>query len=183
MSTNRFYAKEIQNRNYLSPVGFKFALTKYPKVSFLSNRASIPAITAGTANQPSYLKDINVPGDKLVYDDFQLTFIVDENMENYMGIHNWLVGLTYPESVQQFTDQITEDGKGNIQNQFSDGTLLILNSNFQTQAQVRFRELFPTSLTPLEFLADDTEANYFTATATFKYTIYNIYAADGRTPL
>ena len=179
MSTNRFYAKEIQNRNYLSPVGFKFALTKYPKVSFLANRAQIPSITAGTAIQPSYLKDVNVPGDKLVYDDFQLTFIVDENMENYMSIHNWLVGLTYPESVQQFTDQIA----GDMKNLFSEGTLLILNSSFQTQTQVKFRELFPVSLTPLEFLADETETNYFTATASFKYTIYNIFAADGRTPL
>ena len=123
--------------------------------------------------------DVNVPGDKLVYDDFQLTFIVDENMENYMSIHNWLVGLTYPESVQQFTDQIA----GDMKNQFSEGTLLILNSSFQTQTQVKFRELFPISLTPLEFLADETETNYFTATASFMYTIYNIFAADGRTPL
>ena len=100
-------------------------------------------------------------------------------MENYMSIHNWLVGLTYPESVQQFTDQIA----GDMKNQFSEGTLLILNSSFQTQTQVKFRELFPVSLTPLEFLADETETNYFTATASFKYTIYNIFAADGRTPL
>lgn len=70
-----------------------------------------------------------------------------------------------------------------MKNQFSDGTLLILNSNFQTQAQVKFRELFPVTLTSLEFLADETETNYFTATATFKYTVYNIFAADGRTPL
>ena len=70
-----------------------------------------------------------------------------------------------------------------MKNQFSEGTLLILNSSFQTQTQVKFRELFPVSLTPLEFLADETETNYFTATASFKYTIYNIFAADGRTPL
>ena len=52
--------------------------------------------------QPSYLKDIDVPGDKLQYGEFSLRFLVDENMENYMSIHNWLTGLGYPETTEQF---------------------------------------------------------------------------------
>ena len=43
--------------------------------------------------------------------------------------------------------------------------------------------MFPISLTSLEFEATDTDINYFTAEVTFKYTVYNIVAADGRTPL
>ena len=34
--TNPF-DKQIENRNFLSPIGFKFSLTKAPKVSFFSN--------------------------------------------------------------------------------------------------------------------------------------------------
>jgi len=179
------FPNQIENRNFLSPIGFKFTLAKYPKVSFFSNSTKIPEINMGTAVQPTYLKDLDVPGDKLNYGDFSLRFLVDENMENYMAVHNWLTGLGYPETTQQFKDLTTndDDETRDLKEQFSDGSLHILNSNFRTQAIVRFRDLFPTSLTSLEFESSDTDINYFTAEVSFKYTIYNILAADGRTPL
>ena len=178
------FPNQIDNRNFLSPVGFKFTLSKEPKASFFCNSARIPEINLGTAIQPSYLKDLDVPGDKLTYGDFSLRFLVDENMENYMTIHNWLTGLGYPETTQDFKDLTTdEDGLRDLKRQFSDGSLHILNSNFRDVAIVKFKDLFPTYLTSLEFEASDTDVNYFTAEVSFKYTVYNILAADGRTPL
>ena len=182
MSCN--FPNQIENRNFLSPIGFKFTLAKEPKVSFFSNSARIPEINLGTAIQPTYLKDLDVPGDKLTYGDFSLRFLVDENMENYMAVHNWLTGLGFPETTQQFKDLTTnDDGVRDLKEQFSDGSLHILNSNFRDVAIVKFKDLFPTYLTSLEFEATDTDVNYFTAEVSFKYTVYNILAADGRTPL
>ena len=138
----------------------------------------------GTANQPTYLKDLDVPGDKMTYGDFTLRFLVDENLENYMAVHNWLTGLGYPETTQQFRDLTTDDENlRDLKKQFSDGSLHILNSNFRPQAIVKFKDLFPVSLTSLDFEASDTDVNYFTAEVSFKYTVYNIFASDGRTPL
>ena len=178
------FPNQINNRNFLSPVGFKFTLSKEPKASFFCNSARIPEINLGTAVQPSYLKDLDVPGDKLSYGDFSLRFLVDENMENYMTIHNWLTGLGYPETTQDFKDLTTdEDGLRDLKRQFSDGSLHILNSNFRDVAIVKFKDLFPTYLTSLEFEASDTDVNYFTAEVSFKYTVYNILSSDGRTRL
>ena len=178
------FDNQIQNRNFLSPVGFKFTLARYPKVSFFVTSARLPEITLGTAIQPSYLKDLDVPGDKLVYGDFTLRFLVDENMENYMVIHNWLTGLGFPETTQQFKDLTTDaDGIRDLNKQFSDGSLHILNSNFRDVAIVKFKYLFPTSLSSLEFESSDTDINYFTAEVSFRYTVYNVLAADNRTPL
>ena len=175
---------QIENRNFLSPVGFKFSLAKEPKAAFFCNSARIPEISLGTAVQPSYLKDVDVPGDKLTYGDLTLRFLVDENLENYMSIHNWLTGLGYPESTQDYRDLITND-KGIIdpKEAFSDGSLHILNSNFQDTAIVKSRDLFPVFLTSLEFEATEADTTYFTAEVTFKYTVYNILKPDGRTPL
>jgi len=177
------FDKQIGNRNFLSPVGFSFVLAKEPKVSFFCNSARIPEISLGTAIQPSYLKDIDVPGDKLTYGDFSLRFLVDENLVNYMAIHNWLTGLGYPETTQDFKDLITENQIQDLKKQFSDGSLHILNSNYREVAIVKFKDLFPIYLTSLEFEASDSDISYFTAEVTFKYTVYNILAADGRTPL
>ena len=179
------FDNQIQNRNFLSPVGFKFTLAKEPKVSFFSNSASIPEITLGNAVQPTYLKDIDIPGEKLTYGDFSLRFLVDENLENYMKMHNWLTGLGFPETTQQFKTLTTDDvtGEGALDQQFSDASLHILNSNFRDIAIVKFRDLFPVSLSSLEFDASEADIQYFTADVTFKYTIYDILGADGRTPL
>ena len=178
------FDNQIQNRNFLSPVGFKFSLAKEPKASFFCNSARIPEISLGTAVQPSYLKDVDVPGDKLTYGDFTLRFLVDENLENYMSIHNWLTGLGYPESTQDYRDLITNDrGITDPKEAFSDGSLHILNSNFRDTAIVKFRDLFPVFLTSLEFEATEADTTYFTAEVTFKYTVYNILKPDGRTPL
>ena len=178
------FPKQVANRNFLAPVGFKFTLAKEPKVDFFSNSCRIPEISLGTAVQPSYLKDIDVPGDKLSYGDFSFRFLVDENLENYMKIHNWLTGLGYPETAQQYKDLTTdESGIRDPKKAFSDGNLHILNSNYRDIAIVKFRDLFPIYLTPLEFTAEETDINYFTAEVTFKYTVYNVVSADGRTPL
>tara|TARA_B100001109_G_C18829687_1_gene458859 strand:- start:684 stop:1235 length:552 start_codon:yes stop_codon:yes gene_type:complete len=179
------FDNQIQNRNFLSPVGFKFTLAKEPKVSFFCNSASIPEITLGNTVQPTYLKDIDIPGEKLTYGDFSLRFLVDENLENYMKMHNWLTGLGFPETTQQFKTLTTDDvtGEGALDQQFSDASLHILNSNFRDVAIVKFRDLFPVSLSSLEFDASEADIQYFTADVTFKYTIYDILGADGRTPL
>lgn len=178
------FPNQINNRNFLSPVGFKFTLSKNPKIPFFCNSARIPEISLGSAIQPTYLKDLDVPGDRLSYGDFSLRFLVDENMENYMAVHNWLTGLGFPETTQQFRDLVTnDDGVRDLKEQFSDGSLHILNSNFRDVAIVKFRDLFPIYLTSLEFEANDTDTSYFTAEVTFKYTVYNVLAADNRTPL
>ena len=182
MSCN--FANEISNRNFLSPAGFQFTLAKTPKASFFCTSARIPEINLGTAMQPSYLKDVDIPGEKLTYGDLTIRFLVDENMENYMAIHNWMTGLGFPETTQEFKDLITnEDSIEDLQEQFSDGSLYILSSNLRVNAIVKFLDLFPVSLSSMEFDTQITDVQYFTAEATFKYTVYNILDDDNRTPL
>ena len=173
--TNSAFVKQIDNRNFLSGVAFKFNLAKFPKVDFFSNSARIPELNLELAQQASYLKNIDVPGERLTFGDFTLRFLVDENMENYLAVYNWLKGLGFPESGKQFTEIITDsDGQRDPKEAFCDGTLSILNSNYREVAKVKFNDLFPISITSLDFDATNTDVQYFTAEATFKYTVYNI---------
>ena len=181
--TGNPYDKQVSNRNFLSPTGFKFTLNRAPKVSFFGNSANIPSLTLGNAVQPSYLKDIDVPGDKIQFEDFALRFLVDENLENYMEIQNWIRGLGFPESLSEiYSLQKTgkvfdETAKG--MDIYSDGTLQILNSSFVPNFQIKFKDLYPYSLTSLPFNATDTDVEYFTAEVNFKYTIYDITDLSG----
>ena len=75
---NSAFAKQIDNRNFLSGVGFKFNLTKFPKVDFFSNSARIPELNLELTQQSSYLKNNDVPGERLTFGDFTLRFLVDD---------------------------------------------------------------------------------------------------------
>ena len=173
--TNSAFGKQIQNRNFLSGVAFKFNLTKFPKVDFFSNSARIPELSLELAQQASYLKNIAVPGERLTYGDFTLRFLVDENMENYKSVYDWLTGLGFPETTKEFADIIKDsDGQTDPKEAFCDGTLRILNSNYREVAKVKFSDLFPISLTSLDFDATNTDVQFFTAEATFKYTLYKL---------
>jgi len=172
------WSKQISNRNYLSPVGFKFVLSEYPKVDFFSNSSQIPGINLGVAVQSNYLKDIPIPGDKLSYDDFSFEFFVDENLQNYLQVHNWMRGLGYPQSVSEYQELLDSDelnpGVQDANFGQSDGSLILYNSNYYPIAQVNFRGLFPVSLSTLDFNAKVQDINFVTANVTFKYTLYDI---------
>ncbi len=179
-TTGNFYDTQIKNRNYLSPVGFNLTLNTKEKVEFFSNTATIPALTLGTAIQTTPLRNIDVPGDELLFDDFTMSFLVDEDLKNYMIVHNWLKGLGFPESIQQFIDlkrgdeYTPEVGAKSALNEYSDATLIIYNSSFNEISKVHFKDVFPISLSTIEFDATAGDINYVVATATFKYSIYNI---------
>jgi len=171
-------SRQISNRNYLTATGFKFVLSKYPKIDFFSNSAQIPSVNLGVAVQSSYLKDIPIPGDKLTYDELTLEFLIDEEMENYLTIHNWIRGLGYPESVKEYADLIFNDpitpGIFNAYSGQANASLLVYNSNFNSIAEIKFQGLFPVSLSAVSFDSRDAQSNYLSATATFKYSIYDI---------
>ena len=130
--------------------------------------------------QPGYLRDIPVAGDKLTFDDFTLSFFVDENLENYMEVQNWLRGLGYPDSVQEFIDLKRDDtytpdpSAMNALNEYSDATLIVYNSSFNEIVKVKFRDVFPVSLSTITFDATAGDIDYVVADATFKYSIYDI---------
>lgn len=179
MTVSNAYKNQIQNRNFLSPVGFKFTLNRAPKVAFFGNSTNIPGMTLGIAVQPTYLKDIDIPGDKVTFNDLTLRFLVDENLENYMEIQNWIRGIGYPESLNQIYDWQKNNPVMDLQNKsqmnlYSDATLTVLTSSNNSNFKVKFSDLFPYSITDLQFDATDNDIDYLTAEVTFKYTIYNI---------
>ena len=178
-------SRQIENRNFLSPNGFRFSLRRCPQAAFFCNQANIPDMQLGVAEQPTYLKNIPIPGDKIDFGDLNLRFLVDEDLGNYMEIQNWIRGLGFPNSLQQFEDleseaevfgRYTKD-QDNI---YSDGTLSILSSNLIPKFQIFFKNLFPYSLSTMVFDATQTDQEYFTADVSFKYTIYNIVDMNNR---
>ena len=144
-------------------MGSHLALLASQKYLSLANTASIPELSLGGAEQSNYLKQLMHPGDRVEYGELPIQFLVDEDMLNYTLIHNWMTGLGFPRVYGSVYREWVTNGKMDRRDsglQYSDATLKILNSNYNTTAQIKFWDLYPTSLSTLEFTATDTDVNY-----------------------
>ena len=178
--------QETSNRNLLSIVGFKFILERCPKVDFLCNQANLPDVNLGVAQQTTYLKNIPVPGDKLQYGNLNLAFMVDEDMENYLQIYQWITSLGFPESIDQYQELRTEDrfyptiDQDDRYNERSDATLMIINSDYNPSVKIKFKDMFPVSLSGIPFNATSEQQQYYTAQASFMYSIFDVIDVNGK---
>ena len=194
MTITNSLTRQPTKLDYASPTQFKFSILKLPKVEYFCTSVNIPGISLGDATQATSLKNIPIPGDKLTYEPLQMTFLVDENLENFQEIHGWLVGLGFPRDHIEFRNLIssgndrfptkntsnvsTEAGKVKFAATdagptLSDATLTVLSSKNNAQVEVRFRDLYPTGLTGLQYNQQAADVDYLTATVSFSYTIYD----------
>lgn len=173
-------SNQITDRNFLTPTGFLFQVQRAPKISYFGNRINVPSLNLGVAQQTNYLTDIPRPGEKIDFGDLSLRFLIDENLENYLEVQNWIRGIGFPESLTQIYDfQKTGniDGDNDMLNLYSDGTLTILSQLNKPMFYVKFEDLFPYALSDIQFDATVADVEYLTAEVSFKYTIYNIEPA------
>ena len=104
MTETNTLSRQPTKLDYASPNQFKFNITKLPKVEYFCTSVNVPGITLGTIRQETPLKDIPLPGEKLTYGNLVMTFLVDEDLENFREIHGWLTGIGFPQDRKQFRD-------------------------------------------------------------------------------
>ena len=171
-------SSQITDRNFLQANGFSFTVNRAPTLGFVGNAVNVPGLTMNTAVQPNYLRNIPRPGTQLDFNDLTIRFLVDQGLENYIEIQNWLRGIGFPESLSEIYDwqdtgPVRKSNKDEI-NLTSDGTMTILNGINRPVFSVIFKDLFPTSISDLQFDSQTTDVEYLTAQVTFKYSVYNI---------
>ena len=186
-------ARQPTELDYADPTKFKFSITKLPKVEFFTTAANLPGINLGEAVFPTPFKQVPVMGDDLTFDNLEITFLVDEKLENYRELHQWLVGIGFPKARTQFSSfkkeesstfptptGVTGDSRNTgtpsgVQAMFGDATLTVMTSKNNPVMEVRFSDLYPVALSGLAFNQQETDVTYLTATATFTYKLYEMF--------
>ena len=193
MTTTNVQTRQPSVMDYASPIQFRFKCSKLPKVEFFCQTANIPGIGLGEAEVDTPLKSIPFPGDKVTYQDLAISFLVDENLENYKEIHDWIIGLGAQQNHTQFSDlratssdrfpgtsssnaitgQATADPLPES-GMYSDATLTILNSKNIAVTEIRFHNIFPTSLGALSYNVQASDVDYLSTAVDFSYMYYEI---------
>jgi len=186
-------ARQPTELDYADPTKFKFSITKLPKVEFFTTAANLPGINLGESIFPTPFKQIPVQGDDLTFDNLEITFLVDEKLENYRELHQWLVGIGFPKARTQFSSfrkdesstfptaesvkgDVTKSGvPSGVQAMYGDATLTVMTSKNNPVMEVRFSDMYPVALSGLSFNQQETDVTYLTATATFTYKLYEMF--------
>lgn len=166
------------NINPLQSNGFMFSITKYPEIQFFCQEANLPSLDLPPAEQVTPLVDSPHPGDKMSFGDLSITFLIDEDMANYKVLYDWIVGLGFPESRQQFDEFVRRNpgslNPNNSTSAVSDGVLQILGSSNTPVRTVMFKDLFPVAVAGLQMQSTTNDTTYLAAQATFKYTLFEL---------
>jgi hypothetical protein len=161
------------NKNFLSPLNFKFTIKKAPHVNFFIQKVNIPDLSLKPVITPNPMVNIPQIGDHLDYGLLNITFKLDEDLQNYLEIHNWIKALGKPEDFVA-RKAIREKPSYTGESETSDISLMILSSSKMANYEITFTDCHPVSLTGVLFNTTDNDVNYVEASATFKYTYYDI---------
>ena len=175
--------------DYATGTQWRLAFNRLPKTTWFCTAANIPGITLGEAQYATPMTDMIVTGDKLTFETLNITFIVDEELQNYRELWDWIVGMGSPVNHSQWETTLSK-GDGAVRtfgtsdadprtkttyeesNLYSDSTLIVYNSKNKAKVNVQFKNMFPTSLSSLEYSQELTDVEYFHATASFRYLYY-----------
>tara|TARA_B100001778_G_scaffold40545_1_gene29093 strand:+ start:77 stop:643 length:567 start_codon:yes stop_codon:yes gene_type:complete len=187
MATEGPLSRQPDKLDYASPTQFRFLINQLPKVEYFTTSCNVPGISVDNTEMPNPFTPIPIVGDVATFEDFTLSFIVDEFLENYLSIYGWITGQGFPQSRQQFIDfrdTTSETGdlnttRGNTtgdRSLVSDATLTILSNKNNPIVEVRFRDMFPTALGALEYDQSSEDISPISVSVTFKYQQYTIVA-------
>jgi len=187
-------ARQPDKLDYASPTQFRFGIHQLPKVEFFATAVNLPGISLGTATMATPYKDIPLPGEKLEYGNLTIEFLVDEYLENYISLHNWMIGLGFPQDREEFKTyrDVTSNtpatptaaAKSDIKvgtatpdrAMFSDAFIMILSNKNNPILEITFEDMFPVSIGDLDYSQAATDVEYLSVSAEFAYKIYTMTA-------
>ena len=173
---------------------FQLNIPIFPLTQWFVVSCNVPGVTMGQGVVPTPLIDVPLMGDKLTYDQFNMTFLVDEKLKNYIELHDWLVNMAAPQNHDQFGARTSEyvispsqptkfyrngeevAGSTSDRDLYCDIQLTILSSKNNPVAVITMQNAFPVTLSALDYTQQDTDTTYVQCNVSFAFMLYTIKA-------
>jgi len=166
------------NTNLAQPSKFLLSFDRLPFMTYFCTKVNIPGVSFGEAIQHTPFIDAPIPGDKMVYDPLEITFLIDEPLYSWTTIMDWIKGMAFPENFDQYKN-LNLQQRLQLQNvggkpQYSDALIGIYSNKNNPVLQIKFTDTFPIALSSIHFDTAQDAKNIITGTASFKFTNYDI---------
>ena len=170
------------NKSILNKNNFKLIIQKTPTVEYYAQTVTIPGLTFSETIQATGIGvDAYFPGDKISFDTLNVSFLVDEDLENYQEMYNWMtqiVPISDSKDYQTLTGSTmntlgVSSQDENSQNLVSMITLVTNTNKNLPNRYFRFYDAFPISLGSLD-MQSGSETEPVTCEVQFRFTFYDI---------
>ena len=173
---------------------FQLNIPIFPLTQWFVVSCNVPGVTMGQGVVATPLIDVPLMGDKLTYDQFNMTFLVDEKLKNYIELHDWLINMAAPQSQEQFGARTSDyviapsqptkfyrggelvTGSTSDRDLYCDIQLTILSSKNNPVAVITMQNAFPVTLSALDYTQQDTDTTYVQCNVSFAFMLYTIKA-------
>lgn len=169
-SSTTTHSSAINNINYLQPNLFKLIVDRknYTNLEFFAQSISHPTVDAAPAELPvQRVTRINLPADKLTYGELVANVIIDENMNSYVEMHNWISRMVQ----ENYKDPLARDA--DLPPIEADITVHMLSSHNNTIRTIKYLDCMPISLGGVELETQNAEG-YITYPVVFRFTYFEI---------
>lgn len=133
---------------------YSLLIPSLPNVQFFLQGFALPSVSVQSVSVPTRYLDYNQIGEKLIFEPFTVTFLIDKYTRNWTSVYNWMKSMTVAGSNVDKTDDI----------------VLLING----KESIRFSEAWPSSLSGFEFDSTVAEVIYMKASVTFNYDWFDV---------
>ena len=163
-------AELTTNINYLQPTAFKLVIDrkKFGNLEYFAQTVSHPEVNITAAEIPFRRVNLHVAGDKLTYGTLSARIIVDENMQSYTEIYDWVQRLVTENNT---TRSIIADDEFPTA---VDITVSILNSQNNQVKAIRYIDCVPIDIGGIDFEATTQDVQFLTFNVTFQFSYFKI---------
>ena len=169
------------NQSLAQVTKFKLNFERLPNVTFFCTKANFPGVSTSPIPHYTPFVDLYIPGDKLVYDNFEIEFLIDEDFIGWKSIHDWLRGMTFPTDFKEYRDlkklnrfPQTTSHELHEKPQYSDAMLTIYSNMNNAHLRIKLIDIFPITLSSIDFDSESNADDILMGRATFKFSYYDI---------
>jgi len=163
-----------ETTDILKQDSFRVEILSLPSVVLFTQELDLPGVILGEAIRVNPNIDYALPGDKIDFENFTLTFMVDEKLENYLEVMKWMFGLGFPRSTKEFKNL----KEGNSYNEMSDIKIQLLTNKMNYYSEITFVNAFPISLSAIQLSYTDEGPVHPKAVVEFQYHYYYYGSKD-----
>ena len=164
-------AELTENFNYMQPTSFKLVIDRrnYPNLEFFCQNDTHPGMIMNPVELPvRRLAGLPFPGETLTFNELSTNILLDENLESYTEMFNWIRRLLENNMFDR-----NASGKSSQPN-YADITLSILSSHNNQTKQVRYIDCVPTSLGDINFESTSSGQEFITFAASFRFNYFEL---------
>ena len=160
------YQNQPENKNNLFSTRFRMMVKRLPNTTYMCQAVSLPGLSIDITRQATPFNAIKRPAGEVKHENIVVDFIVDENLENWKEIRNWILQCSNYENHELYRPQSEH---------FSDDVLLtILTNTHNISHKIQFSSCFPVSLSSIRFDSSSQQTEIILATVELAFTTYDI---------